>query len=558
MKLNQLSVGLLTGLGLAATIPLTSLAQSGTRSNSDVESGSAIGQRRITESVERINRGESFKTWWWNLITNWWVENPMLARSVDVDWERARLPLLRVFDLTGDSACISQPACIQEAERALSVYSEELDRIEASQSPDSSLRIAQTLILRGATYQVLGQTRQKEADWEQAIDVINRGQLDPINYVQLGNELYNLGYRHKAVELWETAQDQGGEDNLPVYLELGRFFHQFGQGSAARQYWNQIVNRLPRNSSLRLALADQYVYFSRIGYQEYAFGNLALEKANEAIQLEGENPYNWIGHAQILIGLEEFDDARNSLAQARQFCDENICEDIITRIETYQLGLVAQREENEREPRFFECREEDGEFFTVMQIDPEDSEVFNPLIHWVPFQQADGTSREYVGHDRYSVVVRGTGPGGERLEERLAVASGFEINREQRCHAVSNRLENLKDMLLDNPGILRYAEVEVPVTTQGGIFRDPDTGGLFTAPVVCLEGYDCHYGRQIFTLTLDRSFLVEPDPAAPGYMRRTETEEQWRRRITREGNEFVEALQNRLRNPEEPGDVIQN
>ncbi|NMG60556.1 tetratricopeptide repeat protein [Geitlerinema sp. P-1104] len=548
---------------------MTGLAQSNSPSNFDsryhnLEGGSAIGQRRITESVERINRGERFHTWWWNLITNWWVENPLLERSVDANWEQDRQALLRVFDLTGDNSCISQSTCIEEAERALSVYSNRLEEIEASQSPESSLRMAQNLILRGATYQVLGQTQQKEADWEQAIDVINKSQLTPINYVKLGNELYNLGYRQRAVELWETAQDSAGEDNLPAYLELGRFLHQFGQGSAARQYWNQIVNALPSNSSLRLALADQYVYFSRIGYQGYTFDNTALDKANEAIQLEGENPYNWIGHAQILIGLEELGEARNSLEQARQFCSETLCEEIITRIETYQLGLVAQREEEEPRQRFFECREEDGEFFTVMQIDPEDSEVFNPLIHWVPFQQADGTSREYVGHDRYSVVVRGTGPGGERLGERLTALPGFQISLETRCHIVSNRLEALKRMLLDNPDILRYAEVDLPFRRgDGTTFYDPDSLMLYgaemlvTVPVVCLEGFDCSHSRQLFTLTLDRSVLSRLAP--DGISREPdETVFEWRQRITSRGNKFVEDLQNRLRNPEQPGEVLEN
>ncbi len=523
-KFNQLSVGLLTGLGLAAAIPLTGLAQSNSPSNFDsryhnLEGGSAIGQRRITESVERINRGERFQAWWWNLITNWWVENPLLERSVDANWEQDRQALLRVFDLTGDSSCISQSTCIEEAERALSVYSNRLEEIEASQSPESSLRMAQNLILRGATYQVLGQTQQKEADWEQAIDVINQSQLAPINYVQLGNELYSLGYRQRAVELWETAQDSAGEDNLLPYLELGRFLHQFGQGSAARQYWNQIVNALPSNSSLRLALADQYVYFSRIGYKGHAFDNTALDKANEAIELEGENPYNWIGQAQILIGLEEFDYARNSLEQARQLCSETLCEEIITRIETYQLGLVAQTAPPD-DPQAFSCVQNEGQWVTVINT-PTGS---YDLIRWVPNPE----SGPVVGNNRYVYSYQGDEA---RRQVRITPEPGFVIDLESRCRVVSRHLSSLASILLNEPDRLVYQRVEVPIINRQGERLFDDQGNPFTAPVICLEGFTCRHNSNVLTLT--------------------SSEENQHRQM-------LQTLQDRLRNPEQRGTVIEN
>jgi|GEM_PF-3677338 hypothetical protein len=174
--------------------------------------------------------------------------------------------------------------------------------------------------------------------------------------------------------------------------------------------------------------------------------------------------------------------------------------------------LLPQVGESSDCPPLFECKQRGTEWYTVMNT-PNGS---HDLIQW-------DSNAGAVASNIYEVTMD------SNRSLTLVALAPFLISRDNRCRTVSTRLENVRDLLLENPELLRFADVPV-LLDNGQPLRDPQTDEIINAPVVCFpQNGLCEPRNAIFTLT-NRDL----------------------------GMRNVDLLRRRLSNPNQSGGIIRN
>ncbi len=363
----------------------------------DLLSTNLINLIKLEESIPNPSRNENI------------ANSP--SQSIDTYFKQAAQHwknALAALNNSPGAGCVAE--CREEAEKALAQYDEALKIIN-----NEPFRVrARALVFRGIVHQLLGNSSKKESDWEEASQIVKK-EGEPLDYVWLGNTLYLWGYTQKAEEFWDQAVNIANrDDSVDVYLEIGKFLIQHDRRAEGREYWNRLINGLPENSVVRRKIAENYAYFAKphLGYKDFAYGKVALEQAQEAVNIN-PNAYSYYDLARIQADLGDLEAAKASLEQAANDCGESICGTLIED-KRQEIGIATPASES-NPPSVSE--------FNQPQPQPE-SEI--------------ATGPTYFCNDASRQTMRRT----QSLINWESKEFGWQYQPEDRCIYVSNRLES--------------------------------------------------------------------------------------------------------------------
>ena len=413
------------------------------------------------------------------------ANNP--SQSVDTYFEQAAEHWKNALAASNNfpgAGCVAE--CREEAEKALAQYDEALKIIN---NEPSRVR-ARALVFRGIVHQLLGNSSKKESDWEEASQIVQAGG-EPLAYVWLGNTLYRWGYKQKAEELWDQAVNlANSDDNADVYLEIGKFLIENGRREEGREYWNRLINSLPENSVIRRKIAAEYAYFAKphLGYNDFAYGEAALEQAQEAVNIN-PNAYSYYDLARIQADLGDPESAKATLEQAANNCGESICGTLIED-KRQEIGVVAfsplEQEENQE---------------TGVASSPSGSLQIpdQSFVTPQPATEPDTTGPTFFCNDANRQTMRQTQP----LINWESREFGWQYQPDNRCTYVSNRLESY-----ETQGLL--AQID---RITHGVMNNYSVLCIATDEAAA-NARNCIGGQLIVTLgSIDRTSIQEAEAA---------------------------------------------
>lgn len=415
------------------------------------------------------------------------------SQSVDTYFEQAAQYWKNALAASNNSpgaGCVAE--CREEAEKALAQYDEALKIIN---NEPSRVR-ARALVFRGIVHQLLGNSSKKESDWEQASQIVQAGG-EPLAYVWLGNTLYRWGYTQKAEELWDQAVNiANSDDNADVYLEIGKFLIENGRRAEGREYWNRLINRLPENSVIRRKIAAEYAYFAKphLGYDDFAYGEAALEQAQEAVNIN-PNAYSYYDLARIQADLGDPESAKATLEQAANNCGESICGTLIED-KRQEIGVASEQEENQDIEIGFSSSDStpaSDNFVTP----PTEDDFVTPPTESKPEEIATGPT--YFCNDANRQTMRRTQP----LINWESREFGWQYQPDNRCTYVSNRLESYETQGL----LTQVARITHGVMNGYRVL-------CIATDETAANARNCIGGQLVVTLgSIDRSSIQEAEAA---------------------------------------------